>query len=78
MVKLRAASGDPQGTHWSPTQREFTVVNEPVERRSPVDATWEPPWPRIVRKPLLLKDPQLAEELPRLEAAGKVTTPGNY
>lgn len=36
-------------------------------------ATWEPPWPRIVRKPLLLKDPRLAEELPRLEAAGKVT-----
>lgn len=38
-------------------------------------ATWEPPWPRIVRKPLLLKDPQLAEELPRLEGSGESDDP---
>jgi len=37
-----------------------------------VRATWDPPRPRIVRTPLLLKDPQLAEELPRVEAAGEV------
>jgi hypothetical protein len=37
-----------------------------------VRATWEPPRPRIVRTPLLLKDPQLAEELPRVQAAGEV------
>ena len=34
--------------------------------------TWEPPWPLIVRAPLKLKNPQLAAELPRVQAAGKV------
>ena len=41
VVKLRAASGDPQGTHSSPTQREFTVVNKDrAGRVRPVPA-WE-------------------------------------
>ena len=37
-----------------------------------IKATWEPPYPRIIRRPLLLKDAKLAEELPRVRAAGKV------
>jgi hypothetical protein len=41
-------------------------------RKMYVKATWEPPYPRITRRPLLLKDPKLAEELPRVRAAGKV------
>jgi hypothetical protein len=41
-------------------------------RKMYVKATWEPPYPRITRRPLLLKDPKLAEELPRMRAAGKV------
>jgi hypothetical protein len=41
-------------------------------RKMYVKATWEPPYPRITRRPLLLKDPKLADELPRVSAAGKV------
>jgi hypothetical protein len=48
----------------------MTTLTAPMKMY--VRATWEPPRPRIVRTPLLLKDPQLAEELPRVEAAGEV------
>jgi hypothetical protein len=48
----------------------MTTLTAPMKMY--VRATWEPPRPRIVRTPLLLKDPQLAEELPRVQAAGEV------
>jgi hypothetical protein len=48
----------------------MTTLTEPMKMY--VRATWEPPRPRIVRTPLLLKDAQLAEELPRVQAAGEV------
>jgi hypothetical protein len=49
----------------------MTTLTAPMKMY--VRATWEPSRPRIVRAPLLLKDPQLAEELPRVQAAGEVT-----
>lgn len=48
----------------------MTTLTAPVKMH--LHATWEPPWPLIIREPLLLKDPQLAAELPQLQAAGKV------
>jgi hypothetical protein len=48
----------------------MTTLTAPMKMY--VRATWEPPRPRIVRTPLLLKDPQLAEELARVQAAGEV------
>ena len=48
----------------------MTTLTAPMKMY--VRATWEPPRPRIVRTPLLLKDPQLAEELPRVHVAGEV------